>query len=262
MTSSWFHHDNSQIAKTVGSPLVRHRTDTPHRIDIWTPIRWSSLSGLLVFSDRLLSAPYKLHLNKCTLLWLGYSRLYPYPSGLLHWQYGHTIASIPAREAWMDWVNASCELDVDYCLVWHVRSFVVPFVTNNITTPTISGFHISTWNLKMLTIVLDQVWGTTLSLKLFGYSVYCISDIGLNGGLMHSPTKQTTIFEMARPCLAIFARLMEFWKLPEIALEVWPLFFSENFSYRPERWVMHSTMEQTTIDEMDILSQYLRTDIG
>ena len=37
-------------------------------------------------------------------------RIFPYPSGLLHWHCGNlTIAPVPAKQPWWIWINTSCE---------------------------------------------------------------------------------------------------------------------------------------------------------
>ena len=44
----------------------------------------------------------------CLLLWFDLRRLYPYPSGLLHWHWGnHMIAPVPVKQSWKIWIDIS-----------------------------------------------------------------------------------------------------------------------------------------------------------
>ena len=43
--------------------------------------------------------------------------IFPYPSGLLHWQCGNlTIATVPAKQPWWIWINTSCECIMNDCI--------------------------------------------------------------------------------------------------------------------------------------------------
>ena len=55
----------------------------------------------------------------CVMLWLVTGRFYPYPSGLLHWNWGNrAIAPVPVKTPWRLWV------------IKHVN----PTISNNLTT--------------------------------------------------------------------------------------------------------------------------------
>ena len=42
----------------------------------------------------------------CVLLWFATGKIFPYPSGLLHWHWGnHTIAPAPVKQPWGIWVH-------------------------------------------------------------------------------------------------------------------------------------------------------------
>ena len=44
-------------------------------------------------------------------------RIFPYPSGLLHWHCGNlTIAPVPAKQPWWIWINTSCEFIMNDCI--------------------------------------------------------------------------------------------------------------------------------------------------
>ena len=53
--------------------------------------------------------------------------IFPYPSGLLHWHYGHlTIAPIPAKQPWWIWINTSCEFIMNDCITTTKQSTTKP----------------------------------------------------------------------------------------------------------------------------------------
>ena len=55
--------------------------------------------------------PRNVHTVFCfAVLCCGYTLIFPYPSGLLHWHCGNlTIAPVPAKQPWWIWINTSCE---------------------------------------------------------------------------------------------------------------------------------------------------------
>ena len=53
--------------------------------------------------------------------------IYPYPSGLLHWQCGNlTIAPVPAMQPWWIWINTSCEFIMNDCITTTKQSTTKP----------------------------------------------------------------------------------------------------------------------------------------
>ena len=47
----------------------------------------------------------------------GYTLIFPYPSGLLHWHCGNlTIAPVPVKQPWWIWINTSCEFIRNDCI--------------------------------------------------------------------------------------------------------------------------------------------------
>ena len=80
--------------------------------------RWLNLSYCIhmrAISQEMLEIQYiqrNMHTALALLCFvvLMYWLIYPYPSGLLHWHCGNlTIATVPAKQPWWIWVNASCE---------------------------------------------------------------------------------------------------------------------------------------------------------
>ena len=53
--------------------------------------------------------------------------IFPYPSGLLHWQCGNlTIAPVPANQPWWIWMNTSCEFIMNDCVTTTKQSTTKP----------------------------------------------------------------------------------------------------------------------------------------
>ena len=53
--------------------------------------------------------------------------IFPYPSGLLHWQCGNlTIAPVPAKQPWWIWINTSCEFIMNDCITTTKQSTTKP----------------------------------------------------------------------------------------------------------------------------------------
>ena len=53
--------------------------------------------------------------------------IFPYPSGLLHWQCGNlTIAPVPAKQPWWIWINTSCEFIMNDCITITKQSTTKP----------------------------------------------------------------------------------------------------------------------------------------
>ena len=51
------------------------------------------------------------------VLCCGYTLIFPYPSGLLHWHCGNlTIAPVPGKQPWWIWINTSCEFIMHDCI--------------------------------------------------------------------------------------------------------------------------------------------------
>ena len=51
------------------------------------------------------------------MLCCAYTLIFPYPSGLLHWQCGNlTIAPVPEKQPWWIWINTSCEFIMNDCI--------------------------------------------------------------------------------------------------------------------------------------------------
>ena len=58
-----------------------------------------------------------------------YWRIFPYPSGLLHWHCGNlTIALVPAKQPWWIWINTSCEFIMNDCITTTKQSTTKPCV--------------------------------------------------------------------------------------------------------------------------------------
>ena len=54
-------------------------------------------------------------------------RIFPYPSGLLHWHCGNlTIAPVPAKQPWWIWINTSCEFIMNDCITTTKQSTTKP----------------------------------------------------------------------------------------------------------------------------------------
>ena len=57
----------------------------------------------------------------------GYTLIFPYPSGLLHWHCGNlTIAPVPAKQPWWIWINTSCEFIMNDCITTTKQSTTKP----------------------------------------------------------------------------------------------------------------------------------------
>ena len=53
--------------------------------------------------------------------------IFPYPSGLLHWQCGNlTIAPVPAKQPWWIWINTSCKFIMNDCITTTKQSTTQP----------------------------------------------------------------------------------------------------------------------------------------
>ena len=54
-------------------------------------------------------------------------RIFPYPSGLLHWHCGNlTIAPVPAKQPWWIWINISYEFIMNDCITTTKQSTTKP----------------------------------------------------------------------------------------------------------------------------------------
>ena len=54
-------------------------------------------------------------------------RIFPYPSGLLHWHCGNlTIVPVPAKQPWWIWINTSCEFIMNDCITTTKQSTTKP----------------------------------------------------------------------------------------------------------------------------------------
>ena len=61
------------------------------------------------------------------VLCCGYTLIFPYPSGLLHWHCGNlTIAPVPAKQPWWIWINTSCEFIMNDCITTTKQSTTKP----------------------------------------------------------------------------------------------------------------------------------------
>ena len=61
------------------------------------------------------------------VLCCGYTLIFSYPSGLLHWHCGNlTIAPVPAKQPWWIWINTSCEFIMNDCITTTKQSTTKP----------------------------------------------------------------------------------------------------------------------------------------
>ena len=61
------------------------------------------------------------------VLCCGYTLIFPYPSGLLHWHCGNlTIAPVPAKQPWWIWINTSYEFIMNDCITATKQSTTKP----------------------------------------------------------------------------------------------------------------------------------------
>ena len=61
------------------------------------------------------------------VLCCGYTLIFPYPSGLLHWHCGNlTITPVPAKQPWWIWINTSCEFIMNDCITTTKQSTTKP----------------------------------------------------------------------------------------------------------------------------------------
>ena len=77
------------------------------------------------------------------VLCCGYTLIFPYPSGLLHWHCGNlTIAPVPAKQPWWIWINTSCEFIMNDCITTTKQSTTKPcayFLGYTVCLPTSWG---------------------------------------------------------------------------------------------------------------------------
>ena len=61
------------------------------------------------------------------VLCCGYTLIFPYPSGLLHWHCGNlTITPVPAKQPWWIWINISCGFIMNDCITTTKQSTTKP----------------------------------------------------------------------------------------------------------------------------------------
>ena len=89
------------------------------------------------------------------VLCCGYTLIFPYPSGLLHWHCGNlTIVPVPAKQPWWIWINTSCEFIMNDCITTTKQSTTKPCAY-------FLGYTVTWW-------LLDCQWGMKHGLPLAG----------------------------------------------------------------------------------------------
>ena len=86
--------------------------------------------------------PRNMHTGFCfAVLCCGYTLIFPYPSGLLHWHCDNlTIAPVPAKQTWWIWINNSCEFIMNDCITTTKQSTTKPcayFLGYNVPTASV-----------------------------------------------------------------------------------------------------------------------------
>ena len=85
--------------------------------------------NLLLF---FIAKPYSISKVICTRVLLCFVvvihwLIFPYPSGLLHWQCGNlTVAPVPTKQPWWIWINTSCEFIMNDCITTTKQSTTKP----------------------------------------------------------------------------------------------------------------------------------------
>ena len=87
---------------------------------------WNNIklpTSLVQYIQRNMHTVFALLCFVVIIHWL----IFPYPSGLLHWQCGNlTIAPVPAKHTWWIWINTSCEFIMNVCITTTKQSTTKP----------------------------------------------------------------------------------------------------------------------------------------
>ena len=96
--------------------------------------RFQRLISYTTVDVRALMSDYSISQEICTRFFallcfvvVIHWRIFPYPSGLLHWHSGNlTIAPVPAKQPWWIWINTSCEFIMNDCITTTKQSTTKP----------------------------------------------------------------------------------------------------------------------------------------
>ena len=174
---------NLPTGSKIDSLLNTHPVSTHARFAInWTKTFWD-------INDRKPSHwctvyPKKYAHGFCfAVLCCGYTLIFPYPSGLLHWHCGNlTIAPVPAKQPWWIWINTSCEFIMNDCITTTKQSttkpcayflgYTVRMLANGMSLPTfLAGIIINSINIRHKDIYIYKTKCPSISCFIMGLSI-------------------------------------------------------------------------------------------